>query len=648
MGVGIVGRKFALRERSGLGRCDTIYAFETQRKGDDSGLLVNLFGSITTIHGATPNNVGSVNKTAGELSTEMHGEDRVEYEIHLHRTLALEAERARLEAELRAMTLEREVETLKRERAETQAEMTMVASDVARDMAALREDLAHNSTLFSEVEQLKRGVAILATRHLLATTDEGHAATPPTEEEQERLIAEFWNDVVAAGDCTDGSQGPGAEAPVEKSWSLVLRLTERLTQFKPARASRFERQSTSTSATSADSGNARSAFSTRHGTDLTEASIEDREGHPAQQEPSPQLLAIKSARSATHLHSAGVEEPPAQSQSPDTTDTFHGEQAPSPIEVDLIDRHDCLVMPTVQDELHSPQPPTKHEVIEDIVITRNGQPLGIHIAGGTDGALHDLDTAVYITIVQDVGAAYASGCIHEGDKILVANGVDLEDVTHQQAVEAIRGSNDTVTLTVSRIVGGNPADITTLSALSEQTTIVEDVLEIDYDHTADGLGFLIKGGLDSRVSEADSSIYVTQIIESGTAHKDGRLRVGDRLIEVNGVSTVSITHSEAVGALTISTGQRVHMVVSRLPLQQEEVLTIDFPITEEGLGFSVLGGVDQASAQQYSEADSGILVSRILDGSSAAVDGRLQRGDRLLEVRIGPHTLHPHALYSVR
>lgn len=47
-----------------------------------------------------------------------------------------------------------------------------------------------------------------------------------------------------------------------------------------------------------------------------------------------------------------------------------------------------------------------------------------------------------------------------------------------------------------------------------------------------------------------------------------------------------------------------------------------------GLGFNIVGGVDQ----QYVVNDSGIYVSKIKEDGSAAEDGRLQEGDKILTI----------------
>ncbi|XP_011488354.1 synaptojanin-2-binding protein [Oryzias latipes] len=47
-----------------------------------------------------------------------------------------------------------------------------------------------------------------------------------------------------------------------------------------------------------------------------------------------------------------------------------------------------------------------------------------------------------------------------------------------------------------------------------------------------------------------------------------------------------------------------------------------------GLGFNIVGGVDQRDAMN----DSGIYVSKIKEDGAAALDGRLQEGDKILSI----------------
>lgn len=49
-----------------------------------------------------------------------------------------------------------------------------------------------------------------------------------------------------------------------------------------------------------------------------------------------------------------------------------------------------------------------------------------------------------------------------------------------------------------------------------------------------------------------------------------------------------------------------------------------------GLGFNIVGGVDQ----QYLTNDTGIYVAKIKEDGAAALDGRLQEGDKILAVNL--------------
>ncbi len=67
-----------------------------------------------------------------------------------------------------------------------------------------------------------------------------------------------------------------------------------------------------------------------------------------------------------------------------------------------------------------------------------------------------------------------------------------------------------------------------------------------------GLGFSIVGGIGSK--HGDLPIYVKSIFEEGAAGKDGRLRLGDQILTVNGYSFENVTHEQAVETLKLLKG----------------------------------------------------------------------------------------------
>lgn len=80
------------------------------------------------------------------------------------------------------------------------------------------------------------------------------------------------------------------------------------------------------------------------------------------------------------------------------------------------------------------------------------------------------------------------------------------------------------------------------------------------------LGMHIKGGLQGQrgnpLDRSDEGVFISKINSVGAARRDGRLRVGMRLIEVNGRSLLGATHQEAVNTLR-SCGDTIHLVVCK-------------------------------------------------------------------------------------
>ncbi|ESO87660.1 hypothetical protein LOTGIDRAFT_78867, partial [Lottia gigantea] len=75
-----------------------------------------------------------------------------------------------------------------------------------------------------------------------------------------------------------------------------------------------------------------------------------------------------------------------------------------------------------------------------------------------------------------------------------------------------------------------------------------------------GLGFNIRGGIDIPHLKSDSGIFVTKLKENGAANRDGRIKEGDKLLEINGTDLRNVTHSEAVQAF-LSAGNTIALKV---------------------------------------------------------------------------------------
>ncbi|XP_056601593.1 disks large homolog 4 isoform X2 [Triplophysa dalaica] len=299
---------------------------------------------------------------------------------------------------------------------------------------------------------------------------------------------------------------------------------------------------------------------------------------------------------------------------------------------------------------------------EEITLERGNSGLGFSIAGGIDNPHVGDDPSIFITKIIPGGAAAQDGRLRVNDSILFVNDVDVREVTHSQAVEALKEAGAIVRLYVLR-----------------RKPIAEKVSEMKLIKGPKGLGFSIAGGVGNQHIPGDNSIYVTKIIEGGAAHKDGRLQIGDKILAVNNVCLEDVMHEDAVGALK-NTAEVVYLRVAKpnnlyltnnynppdltstysphmdSDLGHPNYLGSDYPQAltptspsrfspvlhsimgdddlprdprrvvihrgSTGLGFNIVGGED----------GEGIFISFILAGGPADLSGELRKGDQILSV----------------
>uniref|UniRef100_A0A4W4G6R9 Discs, large homolog 2 (Drosophila) n=1 Tax=Electrophorus electricus TaxID=8005 RepID=A0A4W4G6R9_ELEEL len=165
------------------------------------------------------------------------------------------------------------------------------------------------------------------------------------------------------------------------------------------------------------------------------------------------------------------------------------------------------------------------------IFPQGNSGLGFSIAGGTDNPHIGDDPGIFITkIIPGV-----SVCV----------GVDVSEVSHSRAVEALKVAGSIVRLYVRR-----------------RRPMLETVVEIKLVKGPKGLGFSIAGGVGNQHIPGDNSIYVTKIIDGGAAQKDCRLQIGDRLLMVNNYTLEEVTHEEAVAILK-NTSDVVYLKVGK-------------------------------------------------------------------------------------
>ncbi|XP_077450006.1 membrane-associated guanylate kinase, WW and PDZ domain-containing protein 2a isoform X2 [Stigmatopora argus] len=84
-----------------------------------------------------------------------------------------------------------------------------------------------------------------------------------------------------------------------------------------------------------------------------------------------------------------------------------------------------------------------------------------------------------------------------------------------------------------------------------------DFFTVELEKSLKGFGFSIRGGREYKMD-----LFVLRLAEDGPALRNGRMRVGDQIIEINGESTRDMTHGRAI-ELIKSGGRRVRLLLKR-------------------------------------------------------------------------------------
>ncbi|XP_027856212.1 membrane-associated guanylate kinase, WW and PDZ domain-containing protein 2 isoform X3 [Xiphophorus couchianus] len=84
-----------------------------------------------------------------------------------------------------------------------------------------------------------------------------------------------------------------------------------------------------------------------------------------------------------------------------------------------------------------------------------------------------------------------------------------------------------------------------------------DYFTVELEKSAKGFGFSIRGG-----REYSMDLFVLRLAEDGPAIRNGRMRVGDQIIEINGDSTRDMTHARAIELIKAG-GRRVRLLLKR-------------------------------------------------------------------------------------
>ncbi|XP_033245470.1 protein lap4 isoform X6 [Drosophila miranda] len=191
-------------------------------------------------------------------------------------------------------------------------------------------------------------------------------------------------------------------------------------------------------------------------------------------------------------------------------------------------------------------------ISEEVVLPKNQGSLGFSIIGGTDHScvpFGNREPGIFISHIVPGGIASKCGKLRMGDRILKVNDADVSKATHQDAVLELLKPGDDIKLTIQH---------------DPLPPGFQEVLLSKAEN--ERLGMHIKGGLNGQRGNpgdpSDEGVFVSKINSVGAARRDGRLKVGMRLLEVNGHSLLGASHQDAVNVLR-NAGNEIQLVVCK-------------------------------------------------------------------------------------
>ncbi|XP_056278397.1 membrane-associated guanylate kinase, WW and PDZ domain-containing protein 3a isoform X3 [Pseudoliparis swirei] len=183
------------------------------------------------------------------------------------------------------------------------------------------------------------------------------------------------------------------------------------------------------------------------------------------------------------------------------------------------------------------------------------------------------------------------GQMKVGDRISAVNGLSIMELSHNDIVQLIKDAGNCVTLTVvpeddstppsatnsakqspsaqHRAMGQQPPSYPDRNGDTEMRNSFppremgpltlsgskQDCFVVELDRSQWGFGFSLRGG-----KEYNMGLFILRLAEDGPALKDGRIHVGDQIVEINGEATQGITHTRAIELIQAG-GSKVHLLL---------------------------------------------------------------------------------------
>ncbi|KAF4072584.1 hypothetical protein AMELA_G00264800 [Ameiurus melas] len=250
------------------------------------------------------------------------------------------------------------------------------------------------------------------------------------------------------------------------------------------------------------------------------------------------------------------------------------------------------------------------------LIKREGSSLGLTISGGSDK-----DGKPRVSNLRPGGLAARSDQLNMGDYIKSVNGINLSKLRHDEIISMLKNIGERVVLEVEY-------ELPPL-APSSPSSVISKTIEVCLEKEGNSFGFILRGGFHEDWHKA-RPLVVTYVRPGGPADREGTLRVGDRVLSVNGVVLNRRKHADSL-TLLMQSSQEAYFLIEYDITVMESVQQSSGPLQVEIMksAGSVLGLSLTTALYRNKHV---ITIQKIKPASVAERCGALHVGDILLAI----------------
>ncbi|XP_036767358.2 glutamate receptor-interacting protein 2 isoform X2 [Manis pentadactyla] len=265
------------------------------------------------------------------------------------------------------------------------------------------------------------------------------------------------------------------------------------------------------------------------------------------------------------------------------------------------------------------------------LIKKEGSTLGLTISGGTDK-----DGKPRVSNLRPGGLAARSDLLNVGDYIRSVNGIHLTRLRHDEIITLLKNVGERVVLEVEYELPP--------PAPENNPGIISKTVDVSLYKEGNSFGFVLRGGAHED-GHKTRPLVLTCVRPGGPADREGSLKVGDRLLSIDGIPLHGASHTTALATLQQCSHEALFQVEYDVAIP-DTVASASGPLIVEitktpgsTLGISLTTGSHHNKSV--------ITIDRIKPASVVDRSGALHAGDHILSIN-GTSTEHCSLLEATK